>query len=437
MWVGRQLRKRIGPFAARLPFGRFGRGVSVLAGGAALGQLVLVLSSPIVTRIYTPEDFGTYAVYGAIVAIIGSVAAWRYEYAIPLPDDERDAANVLVLGFLIVLAMVVLSSALLHVAGGHLVSASNASALSPYLWVVPLGILGSGCYRILNYWAIRGRQYGRIGWTKTYQGVAQSVVQVGLGLVGLGPGGLMVGQVAGQAAGSGRLSTALRKNWSAVWSGVTWGGVYGALRRYWKFPAFSGTGALLNSAGLYLPAALFSALYGTQVAGWFALGHRVIGLPVSVISRSVSQVYLGESTYSAADKKVAGIKAMFHRTSFRLALGTLGPATTMLIFAPGVFSFTFGEAWREAGVYVQLLVLMFAARFIVLPLTHTLNIIERQDRQFAWDAGRLILVVASIAGPAALGAPARLAVLSYSGAMCAAYIALYLMMIYSLARLRT
>ena len=83
-----------------VPRGRFAKGVAVLAGGAALGQAITVLVSPILTRLYSPEDFGVFGVYASILGIVTVIASLRYEYALPFPEDGETAANILALCFL-------------------------------------------------------------------------------------------------------------------------------------------------------------------------------------------------------------------------------------------------------------------------------------------------------------------------------------------------
>ena len=68
-----------------------------IAGGTGVAQLVGILSSPIVTRLYTPSDYGAYAVAASVLAVLVSVACIRYEGAIPLPASDVAAANVLAL----------------------------------------------------------------------------------------------------------------------------------------------------------------------------------------------------------------------------------------------------------------------------------------------------------------------------------------------------
>jgi O-antigen/teichoic acid export membrane protein len=76
--------------------------VSVLVGGTAGAQLITVLAAPLLTRLYSPEDFGLVAVCASLLALIGVISSRRYELAIPLPDDDVEEANVAMLSLLLV-----------------------------------------------------------------------------------------------------------------------------------------------------------------------------------------------------------------------------------------------------------------------------------------------------------------------------------------------
>lgn len=418
-----------------LPMGRFGRSVSQLAGGAAVGQLVLVLCSPIVTRLYSPADMGIYSVYGASLSILATVVALRYEVAIPLEREFGTASNTLAAAFTVVVGVAAIVGAGTMIFGDDLVRMVGTPELARYLWILPLALVGTGAYHILNHWAIRDRSYGPIAATKVYKGVAQSGIQIGIGLFSAGPLGLILGQAAGQIAGVRQLGRLLHGRLSEIRAAVSLEGIGRALRAHWRFPVFSGTGALLNSAGLYLPAVLIAFFYGPEVAGWFAIGQRVLGLPVALVGQSVSQVYLGESA-SLLEKGPGELRRLFKRTAVRLGLVALGPALALVLFAPPLFSVVFGSSWNEAGVYVQLLVPMLLGRFVVTPLSHTLNILRKQSRQFVWNAFRLLLMVGLITAPALRGESARVAILGYSLAMLISYAALYVIMDISLRQSR-
>jgi len=407
-----------------LPRGRFARSVTLLAGGTALGQTITVLASPILTRLYTPEDFGVFGVYASILGIVTVVASLRYEYALPLPEDDETAANTLVLCFVLLMGMTTLSWLLVHAVGDQIVTWANVPGLKPYLWLIPLGMLGAGTYQILNYWAVRKRAFPRIARTRLSRGVARAALQVGVGFAHSGPFGLLLGQLAGETAGSISLGLSAWRKDHAPFKAVSLQGMRKAGRRYERFPLFSSWADLLGALGLQVPQLLFAAFYGAEVAGWFALGQRVIAAPLNIVVDSVSQVYFGEAARLPKDDPQA-MRRLFLKLTGRLALIGALPVAVICALAPWVFTFVFGPGWETAGRYVQILGLMFAVRFAIVPLFHTLSVLERQDLYSIWEAARLVLVVGGLLAAKALGASHIAAIGVYSLSMLTAYLFLW------------
>ena len=80
------------------PKSEFTRNVLTLMTGTTIAQAIPIAISPILTRLYTPKDFGVLALFVAITSIFGSIANGRYELAIMLPKKDEDAVNILALG---------------------------------------------------------------------------------------------------------------------------------------------------------------------------------------------------------------------------------------------------------------------------------------------------------------------------------------------------
>ena len=404
----------------RLPLGRFGWNVATLAGGTALGQALVVVVSPLLTRLYSPTDFGGLAVYTSLLSIAVTLASLRYELAIPLPEKDSTAANLLALSLVIVCAMSLLVGGAVLLFGDQIVAWTNAAHIGPYLWLLALGMLGAGTYQALNYWAVRKEYFARIARTKLNQAIALVVTQIGVGVLVSGPLGLLAGDVLGRASGSATLATqALRKDREALKS-IRPSEMRQAGQRYRRFPLLSSGSGLLNSAGIQLPPLLFAAFYGPQVAGWLALGHRVMTVPITLIGQSVAQVYYGEAS-RLTQEDPAALYRMFWQTAKRLFMVGVIPVVAIGLGGSWLFSLIFGSPWRMSGLFVQILALQYLAQFVVLPLSKTLTILERQDLQLAWDAGRLLLVVGSLVVSRALAAPEWTAVAAYGAAMFAAY----------------
>lgn len=411
-------------FLKFFPRGRFARSVALLAGGSALGQAITVLVSPILTRLYSPEDFGAFGVYAAILGIVTVIASLRYEYAIPLPEDDETAANTLALCFILLFGMTTLIWILIHGLKDQIVIWTNVPGLKPYLWLIPLGVLGGGTYQILNYWAVRKRDFLRIARTRLSRGIGRAAIQVGVGFASAGPLGLLLGQLAGETAGSASLGLAAWNKDQASFKAVSLRGIRRAGARYKRFPLLSTWGSLLDALGLQIPQILFAAFYGAQVAGWFALGQRVIAAPLNIVVDSVAQVYFGEAARLPRDDPKA-MRRLFLKLTGRLALIGGVPVAVICTLAPYFFTLVFGPGWETAGRYVQILGLMFAVRFAIVPLAHTLNILERQDLYLFWDGMRLVLVVGTLLAGKATGFSHITAVGVYSLAMLAAYIILW------------
>jgi O-antigen/teichoic acid export membrane protein len=79
------------------PKSEFSRNVLTLMTGTTIAQAIPIAISPILTRIYTPEDFGVFALYMSVVSIVSVVATGRYELAIMLPKKDEDAINIVTL----------------------------------------------------------------------------------------------------------------------------------------------------------------------------------------------------------------------------------------------------------------------------------------------------------------------------------------------------
>lgn len=403
---------------ALLPKGSFARNVALLAGGTAVGQAIVVLASPILTRLYTPGDFGVLAVYSSLLGILSTVAALRYELAIPLAEKDEDAAALVVLSLVIVVGISMMVVVGVGIWGDKL---SHAFYIGKYIWLLPIGLGAVGVYQIFNYWAIRRRLFKYISRTKINQGLAMVSTQLCLGTFTKGPFGLLLGSILGGVVGTITLSRSYRK------AGLkpTFSMMRYMAARYIRFPLMSSFASLLNSGALQLPPLLFVWLYGPTVAGWFALVQRVMGAPMALIGQAVAQVYLGEASCLVRNSDFGSLKTQYLKLTYRLLLIALIPAVLMGLGGRPIFSWIFGFQWEEAGFYAQLLALMFALQLVSAPLSQTMNMLSKQHWQLMWDGGRFIGVVFVFFTAHRLGFPAYKTVAAYGGTVMVMYLFLW------------
>ncbi len=180
----------------------FERNVAVLASATVLGQGLAVIAAPLLTRLYDPSDFGVLAAFAAVLGVLTVVASGCYDHAVPVPEDDDRAANVLAM-CLALLALSCLACAV-AVAFYHerLATTLGLGPMRECLWLVPAGLVASGLHQAVLAWAVRRRAFKAVARAKIGKGVGQVATQIGLGLWLAGPLGLVLGDLAGRVAGA-------------------------------------------------------------------------------------------------------------------------------------------------------------------------------------------------------------------------------------------
>jgi O-antigen/teichoic acid export membrane protein len=397
------------------------RGALTLVAGTGAAQLIVIAASPILTRIYPVEDYGSFAVVTSVLAIILSVVSLRYEYAIPLPEDDVAAANVLALCVAVTISMSVGSALVLWLMGPVILQWFGAGQIGGSIVFVAVGALGGGIVTAFISWAVRSKNYSEIAANRLTQGVTQAGTQIGLGLLGWGTLGLFFGMIAAAVAGSTRLVRSAWRTDPHSLRSVSITGIRAAAKRYRRFPLFSAPSALINTVGLETPLLLIVLLYGTYVGGQFALAQRVIGLPIALVAAAIGQAYFAEAARRMRERP-AELKSLFVRTTRTLALGAIGPFGLAMVLSPLLFGVIFGSNWVDAGVYIAAMAPWYYLQFVTSSTGQTLDVLERQDLHLVREVLRVGLLASSILAAAVLNLGSLGAIVALSVGGCATYV---------------
>ena len=372
-----------------LPKNQFARGVSILAGGTAGAQLVVLLVAPLLTRLYSPDDFGVLAVYMSILALVSVISSLKYEMAIPLPEDESEVVALTLLSLLLVILIAVSTGLLVLFFGDSLAEILQVPALADYLWLLPVGVLFAGSYQIFTYWAVRLKEFPVLAKTKLWQQLLTATVQIST--FKLGGAGLLYGHVSGQGIGVYTLAkkTVARESWRKL----PFSKIKFVALRYRNFPLFSTWGGFLNAAGTQLPPILFATLFGATSAGLYALAHRIIALPMAVIGQAIGQVFLSNAAIEYRAGKLPKLVIAAHRALIKIVIP---PVLFLILFGPDAFSLIFGKQWVSSGEVASWLALWMLVSFSTSPLSSIFTVIERQALGMCMQAVLLIFRLAGI-----------------------------------------
>lgn len=358
--------------------------VLTLTGGTTFAQILTILSVPVLTHLYQPENFGVWALYASITGIISVIVGMRYEYSIMLPEFDEDAINLLGVSFLAIGTVTVCTVATIWFFKESIANILNSPQIENYLWLVPPFVFVNGIFLALNNWNSRTKLFRRLSFSKISSSISTTAVQIIIGVFDKNsPHGLIIGSLTGQSIATFILGGQIwRDDRSLIRKSLNWKKMYAVLKRYRKFPLVDSWSALMNSISWQLPAFLLAAFFSPAIVGFYSLGFRLLQLPMSFIGGSISQVFYQRASRAASE----GTLSILVENVFRI-LVILGmfPILILTIVGGDVFTVIFGRAWTEAGVYTQILSFWVFIWFISSPLTGIYLVVGEYDFGFHYN----------------------------------------------------
>ena len=358
--------------------------IGILASGTVIAQVIGICIFPLLTRFYSPEDFGILAIYMSVLAIFTIVVTLRYQLAIPIVEKDDDALYLVVLCLLINVVITTICTILIYSYGENILALLGASDLSPYVWLIPLGMFFSGLYQTLNYWAIRVKDFKNIAISK----VLQVTVMAGVQLLGykFGIASLILGQALGQSAGSTTLAKSIfRFKKKSIFRPSK---LKEQAVKYRCYPLFDTWAALANTSGSQLPPLLFTAFFGPAVGGYYLLAHRIVSTPITVIGQAVGDVFISQAAEAWRNNN---LHILFEKIVKKLIMLSMPLVIYLMIASPILFESVFGGKWREAGEYARYLSIWLGMVLVCSPLSTLYLVLEKQKQGMIFQMSMTIV----------------------------------------------
>ncbi len=350
--------------------------VVTLLSGTAITLVVSYLTVPILTRLFTPEQFGVSDYFVMIMSILITFASLRYEDAILLPESDRDAGSVLWLAILLTCGTVLLTS-IAVLWSDEIAHALRVEAVAPYLWLVPPTLLLMRFGKLTEVWLSRKKAFRAITAGEVTNKLAMVSARVGAGAAtSLGAGGLIGGFVAAHvASGTYYAAILVRRFGHGLPEAFDVGGMRRAARRFRRFPLYSSPAAALNAVVARLPVLLLPVFFSLETVGYFGRAFVALAVPLSLIGTAISQVFFVHAAEAHREDRLAEFTGTVHQ---RLVMIGMYPTVVLIAVGPELLEFVFGPAWRTAGVFEQVLAVWFFAGGVASPLTRLFDVLERQ-----------------------------------------------------------
>lgn len=384
-------------FLQRMPRSKFAINAATLMAGTTIAQGISVALSPVMTRLFRPQDYGVLALFMSMVGMVSITATGRYSHAIIIAKNDEDAANVLTLCFSIV-SFVSLSSLLVLLCfNDQIAHALGNDGISHWLLLAPIAVFLAGTYEILSSWANRRGKFKRLAGNRIGLTGATSAIQIVIGLLRFGAGGLICGYINAQSMAVALLGWQSWKEDRKLLIPVSFDRVKKVATQFRKFPLYSLPTETLNVATNQLPILLFTAFVGPVAVGLYSLTQRVLSMPMGIVAGSVTEVF--KQRASTDYVKNGNCRDIYVKTFKSLSLLSIVPFIVLFVFAPMVFGFVFGQRWKEAGEYVRVMSPMYFLGFTSSPLSYVYFIAGKQKEDLLIH----IYMAASSIGSISLG----------------------------------
>ena len=361
------------------------RHVMVLLTGTAISQVVVMAVSTITARVFTPEAFGQFAVFGSLTAIATTIASMRLDMTIMLPEDDDEArriARVATYSNLAVAGLFTLAALLLR---DLVIAQYGDPELASWLVMGGFTVFFVAQATMMQFWFNRKTDYRTISLNRVQQSIGSAGGQLGFGLLGLRTlPGLIFGTLIGQAFAFANLRLRAKSLFRPLPEGTTSG--MELVRRYKKMPLLNMPTALVDS----LRTNGITLLIGTVAlgaVGQFNLAWRILQVPIGLINSAISQVFFQKLARVRPGEMLPLVRA----TILRSLLITLVPFGLIYLVAPWMFTLVFGPQWDMAGEFARALTPWLAMQLVTSPISTVFVVTDNQQ----WMLGFSIVFCAA------------------------------------------
>lgn len=376
----------------------FVRNVIILVTGTAGAQIIAMLASPIVTRLYGPEAFGVMGTFSALISTIGPAAALTYPIAIVLPKRNKDAIGLMKLSIYITVIISIISLIILFLFNRQITDVFNLEEISTYLYLIPFVILFAGLMQVTEQWLIRTKQFTINARVTVIQSFITNSSKIGIGLFYPFASVLVLLSVLANGINAVLMGLFIRKSNRNILSDlkdVSREKMLKLAKKHNDFPIYRAPEVFLFSVSSSIPVLMLAALFGPASAGFYSIGRTVLRVPSGLIGQAVGNVFYPR--IAEASNKGENLTQLIKRAT--LALGVVGiiPYGLVVLFGPFLFSLVFGADWTVAGEYARWIALGSFFMFMNHPSVRSLPVLKAQRFHLVYTIITLVIRASALA----------------------------------------
>lgn len=371
----------------------FVRNIMALMSATFVAQILNYLLAPVITRLYTPEEFAELGIFLRIVGIGAALATLRYEQALPVV--KNDSHSFRLFRFVLrVIGIVSAVSALLIII--PFLTDDNLEGYIMY-GLIPLGIGLTAYFALGTNWLLRFKRVSIIGWTRVLNALGASLFKIVFGFFQIGYLGLIYGTVIGLFVGVFPIYKVTRKDQNKYM--IPRKSKRNAIiaLNYIDFPKINLPHGILDYSRDLIVAILFLYLFSKEEYGLYDHSFRMLRIPLILVGTALGQMFFQRCAEMI--NKGQNVRPLILKSLKMLVLIAIVPFGLLALYGEEIFAFVFGAEWRGSGIFSEIMAFWFAMNFIISPITSLPLILRRQASFFKLAIFGTVLMIASILFP--------------------------------------
>jgi O-antigen/teichoic acid export membrane protein len=338
----------------------------IIITGSLLSQILMAVASPVIFRLYSPEEFGVFALFISIVTVLLPVVSGGYNLAIVSAKKNQDGNDLFVLSIYATLIISAILLLFLFLFEEPIKIFLDAKKLSLWFYAIPIAVCLQSLNLIIADYANRFKNYKLIAKSSVIRSFFYIILVISFGYFGLSNYGLFFSELLASVI----IIIFVIIHYKKFFIQINFKNnrkLKFIIKKYINFPIFTVVPVILNNLATLMPIFFLTKFFSDLIVGYYFFAIKIIYYPISFISSAISTLHLKKTSELISQKK--DVKPYFIKIMLILISFITIPAITVILFGPELFEFIFGKNWKIAGEFAQILMPAIALSFVVSSLS--------------------------------------------------------------------
>ncbi|HFV7435737.1 TPA: type 8 capsular polysaccharide synthesis protein Cap8K [Staphylococcus aureus] len=349
----------------------------ILSSGIA--QVILIITTPIITRLYSPTEFGEFTIFSNIAMILIPIINARYDLLIVNTKNDRSANILSQISFLISLLILLILIPIFAISAWL-----YPNFILDFIFIIIMLFLVSLTNIFTNY-LNKERKYKVLSLINVFRAGSMALLQIIFGLLALGSLGLIIGFSLSYIASITLGYKTFKKHFNIVRDKEETKALFLENKNQL---VYSTPSILLNSLSFSVVVFFIGILYTNTEVGIYGMAIRVLGIPVTIISLGLSKIFMQQANDYYIE--YGNFRNLLLKFSSILVIVSIILYVPLYLFSEELVNILLGHSWVDAITVIKIVIPLFVIRLIVSTVSLSVIVLQKQQLELILQALFLI-----------------------------------------------